>query len=427
MFIDEVVMDVQAGDGGNGCLAFRREKYIPMGGPFGGNGGKGSDIFFEVDEGLNTLIDLKLKKHIRGTRGANGEGKAKNGKNADDIIIKVPLGTVVTDEGTGLVIADLTKKGDRALIASGGRGGRGNIAFATRSNPAPNFAENGEPGEERRIKIELKLLADVGLVGLPSVGKSTLISKISASKPKIAAYHFTTLIPNLGVVKVREGKSFVVADLPGLIKGASLGEGLGDRFLKHIERTRIIAHVIDMGGTEGRNPYDDYKLIVHELEEFNPKIMEKQQIIIANKMDAILAQDNLEEFKSLVPDVKIFPISAIKNEGIKDVLEELSDMLDNIKKEPLYEEEKFESHILYKFKKEKPYSITKDKDVWVIRGDEVEKLLRMTRFSTDDAFKRFSRKLHKLGIDDELKSLGAKEGDTVRILDFEFEYVEDEM
>lgn len=426
MFIDEVVMDVVAGDGGNGCLAFRREKYIPMGGPFGGNGGKGSDIIFAVDEGLNTLIDLKLKKHIRGVKGTNGEGKAKNGKNAEDVIIKVPLGTVVTDVETGLIVADLTKKGDTALIAAGGRGGRGNMAFATRSNPAPNFAENGEPGEERKIKIELKLLADVGLVGLPSVGKSTLISKISASKPKIAAYHFTTLVPNLGVVKVREGKSFVVADLPGLIEGASLGEGLGDRFLRHIERTRIIAHVVDMSGMEGRNPYDDYQMILHELEEFNPNLLKKKQIIIANKMDMEGAKENLEEFSKKVQDIKIFPISAMNNEGLQNVLEELSSLLDSIEKEPLYEEEKFESHVLYKFKREKPYTITKDKDVWVIRGDEVEKLLRMTRFSTDDAFKRFSSKLHKMGIDDELKSMGAEEGDTVRILDFEFEYDENE-
>lgn len=424
MFIDEVTIDLCAGDGGNGCLAFRREKYIPMGGPFGGNGGKGSDIIFTVDEGLNTLIDLKLKKHIKGNKGANGEGKAKNGKNAEDIIVKVPLGTVVTDTETGLIIADLTKKGDTVTVASGGRGGRGNIAFATRSNPAPNFAENGEPGEIRRVKIELKLLADVGLVGLPSVGKSTLISKISASKPKIAAYHFTTLIPNLGVVRVREGKSFVVADLPGLIEGASLGEGLGDKFLRHIERTRVIAHVIDMGGSEGRNPYDDYMTIMHELENFNPKILEKQQIIIANKMDIEGSISHLEEFKKHITNVPIFPISAMNNEGLKEVLEKLSSMLDQIEKEPLYEEEKFESHILYKFKKEKPYTVSRDNDTWVVRGNAVEKLLRMTKFSNDDAFNRFANKLRKMGLDDTLKEMGAKTGDIVRILDFEFEYDE---
>ncbi len=426
MFIDEVIIDLYGGDGGNGCLAFRREKYISMGGPFGGNGGKGSDIIFTVDEGLNTLIDLKLKKHINGTKGANGEGKAKNGRNAEDIIVKVPLGTVVTDVETGLIIADLTKKDDSVVVAAGGRGGRGNIAFATRSNPAPNYAENGEPGEYRKVKIELKLLADVGLVGLPSVGKSTLISKISASKPKIAAYHFTTLTPNLGVVKVREGKSFVVADLPGLIEGASLGEGLGDKFLRHIERTRVIAHVIDMSGFEGRNPYDDYVMICKELENFNPKILEKEQIIIANKMDIEGAEENLKEFKEKVKNVDIYPISAMNNEGLSVVLNKLSDLLDTIEKQPLYEEEKFESHILYKFKKEKPFTITKDNDVWVIKGEQVEKLLRMTRFSTDEAFNRFASKLRKMGIDAELHELGAVEGDTVRILDFEFEYDENE-
>ena len=285
MFTDEVIVELYAGDGGNGCMAFRREKFVPMGGPFGGNGGRGSNIIFKVDEGLNTLVDLRYNRIIRGKKGTNGEGKAKNGKNAEDLIIKVPIGTVITDVETNLIIADLTKKDDEAIIAYGGRGGRGNIAFATRTNPAPSFAENGEPGEYKKVKVELKLLADVGLVGLPSVGKSTIISKISASKPKIAAYHFTTLTPNLGVVRVSDSKSFVVADLPGLIKGASLGEGLGDKFLKHIERTRIIAHVIDMSGFEGRNPYEDYLLINKELEDFNKSLLLKPQIIIANKMD----------------------------------------------------------------------------------------------------------------------------------------------
>ena len=264
MFIDEVKLDLIAGTGGDGCLAFRREKYIEMGGPYGGNGGKGSSIIFEVDEGLNTLIDLRYQKQIKGKKGENGLGKGMHGASAPDIIVKVPLGTVITDIDTNFVIADLTKKDDRVVVVQGGRGGRGNIALATRANPAPNYAENGEPGEERSVKVELKLLADVGLVGLPSVGKSTIISKISAAKPKIAAYHFTTLKPNLGVVKSKKS-SFVVADLPGLIEGASLGSGLGDQFLRHIERTRVIAHVIDMGSTEGRNPYEDYLIINKEL------------------------------------------------------------------------------------------------------------------------------------------------------------------
>lgn len=422
MFIDEVVIELMAGDGGNGCMAFRREKYIPMGGPFGGNGGKGSDIIFKVDEGLNTLIDLKVQKLIKGNKGANGEGKAKHGKNAEDIIIKVPQGTVITDVETNLIIADLTKKDEEVIVAYGGRGGRGNMAFATRLNPAPSYAENGEPGEYKKVKIELKLLADVGLVGMPSVGKSTLISKISASKPKIAAYHFTTLVPNLGVVRVRENTSFVVADLPGLIKGASLGEGLGDKFLKHIERTRVIAHIIDMSGFEGRDPYEDYITINKELENFNPELIKKPKIIIANKMDLPSSLDNLEIFRKKVSDVKIFPISAMNNDGLNVVLNELANMLEKIEKKPLYEESKFESHILYKFKKEQPFTISKDNNVWVIKGKEVEKLLKMTRFTTDEAARRFANKLRKMGIDDKLKELGVKDGDYVRILDYEFEY-----
>ena len=423
MFIDEVIMELYAGNGGNGCMAFRREKYIEMGGPFGGNGGKGSDIIFEVDEGLNTLLDLRYKRIIKGDKGQNGEGSAKQGANAKDVIVKVPLGTVITDVDTGLIIADLTKKDDKVIVAYGGRGGRGNMAFATRSNPAPSFAENGEPGEIKKVKVELKLLADVGLVGLPSVGKSTLISKISASKPKIAAYHFTTLTPNLGVVNALPGKSFTVADLPGLIKGASLGEGLGDKFLKHIERTRVIAHIVDMGCLEGRDPYEDYLTINKELENFDKSLIEKPQIIIASKMDIEGAKENLEEFKKKV-DKKVFPISAITGEGIKEVLIELSNMLDKIEKKPLYEEEKFESHILYKFKEEEPFTVENDNGTWVLKGDKIEKLYKMTRFTTDEAALRFSNKLKRMGVDDKLRELGAKDGDPIRILDIEFEYKE---
>ena len=422
MFIDEVKIELIAGSGGDGCMAFRREKYVEMGGPFGGNGGKGADIVFTVDEGLNTLVDLRYQKQIKGKKGENGQGKGMHGAKAEDIIIKVPLGTVITDLDTNLVIADLTNKDDSVVVAQGGRGGRGNIAFATKANPAPHFAENGEPGEVRNVKIELKLLADVGLVGMPSVGKSTIISQISKAKPKIAAYHFTTLKPNLGVVK-SNNSSFVVADLPGLIEGASKGDGLGDQFLKHIERTRVIAHVIDMGATEGRDPYNDYVTINNELKEFNPKILEKPQIIIANKMDMPDALENLEKFKQKV-DKEIYPIKAINNEGLKEVIEVLANMLDKIKKEPLYEEEKFESHVLYKFKEEKPFTIIRDNDTWVIKGEKVEKLLKMTKFNTDEAANRFANKLRKYGVDDELRKLGAKEGDTVRIIDFEFEYNE---
>jgi len=423
MFVDEVVLDLEAGSGGNGCMAFRREKYVEMGGPFGGNGGKGSDIVFVVDEGLNTLLDLRYKKLIRGNNGENGMGKGMHGKNAEDVIVRVPQGTVITDCDTDLVIADLIHKDDKAVIVHGGRGGRGNIALATRSNPAPSISENGEPGEIRRVKIELKLLADVGLVGMPSVGKSTLISRISAARPKIAAYHFTTLKPNLGVVGASRNRSFVVADLPGLIEGASLGEGLGDRFLRHIERTRVIAHVVDMSGFEGRNPYDDFCIINKELESFNKKIMDKPMIVIANKMDVEGASKNLEEFKKHV-DLPIYPISAMTDSDLSEVINVLADMLDKIEKQPLFEEEKFESHVLYKFEERVPFTITRDGDTWVIRGDEVEKLLKMTRFNSDEAVLRFSNKLKRMGIDDKLREMGAQEGDNVRILDFEFDYKE---
>lgn len=424
MFIDEVKVEVQAGNGGNGCLAFRREKYIEMGGPFGGNGGNGGDVVFEVDEGLNTLIDLRYSKKYRAKNGEHGQGKGMHGKNAPDLIIKVPPGTVVTDTETGFILGDLTKKGDSLIVAAGGRGGRGNMAFATRTNTAPDFCENGEPGEEKILKVELKLLADVGLVGMPSVGKSTIISKISAAKPKIAAYHFTTLSPNLGVVKTTDNRSFVVADLPGLIEGASLGEGLGDKFLKHIERTRVIAHVIDMSGFEGRDPFDDYVIINKELENFNKKIIAKPQIIIANKMDMDSSKENLENFKKkLDKDIPIYEVSAIKGEGFDQVLIVLADMLDKIEKEPLYEEERFESHVLYKFKAEQPFKVIKESEnVYVVKGEEIERIYKMTWFVTDEAFLRFSNKLRKLGIDDKLKEMGIQNGDTVKILDYEFEY-----
>ena len=422
MFIDEAVVELIAGSGGNGCLAFRREKYVAMGGPFGGNGGKGSDIIFKVDAGLNTLVDFKYKKIIKGYKGENGMGKGMHGKNAENIVIPVPAGTVVTDYDTGLIIADLTKDKEECIIAKGGRGGRGNMAFATQSNPAPHYAENGEPGEIVKVRIELKLMADVGLVGMPSVGKSTFISKISASKPKIADYPFTTLKPNLGVVKTSDNRSFVVADLPGLIEGASLGHGLGDRFLKHTQRTRVIAHIIDMSGYTN-DPYKDYITINKELENFDESLIKKPQIIIANKMDMPSSKENLKKFKEKV-DKEVYEMSAINGEGINKILLKLADMLDEIPKENLYKNENFESHVIYKFKEEKPYNITKDNDTWVISGDKIEKLLIMSRLDTDEAILRFSNKLRKMGIDDELRQLGAKDGDPIRIMDYEFEFKE---
>lgn len=423
MFVDEVLLELKAGSGGNGCMAFRREKYVEMGGPWGGNGGKGSDIIFKVDEGLSTLLDLRYKKIIKGNKGENGEGKGMHGKGAEDVIIKVPPGTIITDVETGYVIADLTEKNEQVQVVKGGRGGRGNMAFATHANPAPSYCENGEPGEERKVKVELKLLADVGLVGMPSVGKSTIISKISAAKPKIAAYHFTTLKPNLGVVKAKNKETFVVADLPGLIEGASLGEGLGDQFLKHIERTRVIAHVIDMSGFEGRDPYEDYQKINKELKNFSETLLKKPQIIIANKMDIEGSTEKLKKFKEKV-NIPIYPISAVLENNMEDIVVALADLLARLPKETLIKEEKFESHVLYKFKKEKPFTITKEGNTWVIRGKEVEKVLQMTKFVSDESVRRFTNKLKKMGIDDVLCEKGAKEGDTIRILDYEFEYKE---
>lgn len=422
MFVDEVILKVKAGNGGDGCTAFRREKYIPDGGPFGGNGGRGANIIFKTDLGLKTLLDLRYQKLIKAPKGANGEGKNKNGKGASDVVIKVPLGTTVKDMDTGLIIADLTKKDDEVIVAKGGRGGRGNTAFATPSNPAPNFSEHGEPGEERTLKVELRLLADVGFVGMPSVGKSTLLSKISASKPKIAAYHFTTLTPNLGVVKTIDNRVFVAADLPGLIKGASLGEGLGDKFLKHIQRTRVIAHILDMSGIEGRDPLEDYEIINKELKDFDPNLILKPQVVIANKMDLENAYLNLKRFKEKY-NIPVYEISAINNQGVDNVLVKIADELDKIKEEPLFNEENFESHVLYKFKKEKPFTITKDNDIYVIKGKEVEKLFRMTKF-TDEGAIRFARKLRAMGIDEKLLELGAKYGDKVQIMDLIFEFKE---
>ena len=420
MFVDEVIVEVTAGRGGDGCMAFRREKYIAMGGPFGGNGGKGADVIFRADEGLRTLIDLRYQKHVKGEAGMNGEGKGKNGKNAVNTIIKVPVGTTIKDNETGAVIGDLVKNGEEVIVSYGGRGGRGNITLATRSNPCPSYSERGEPGENRKVKVELRMLADVGLVGLPSVGKSTILSMITNANPKIASYHFTTLSPNLGVVSMND-YSYTVADLPGLIEGASEGLGLGHKFLKHIERTKVIAHIIDMSGSEGREPYDDYITIRKELETFSKKLINKPEVIIANKMDIDGAKEKLEIFKKKV-NLPVYEICAINNQGLDKVINELKELVKNTEEEVLFEPETIESHVLYKFKKEKPFTIVKDNKVFVIKGEQVEKLFKMTNFNTEEALVRFSHKLRRMGIDDELERMGIEEGDIVRILDYEFEY-----
>ncbi len=421
MFIDEAIIKVIAGSGGDGCTAFRREKYVEMGGPYGGNGGNGASIKFIVDTGLHTLIDLHYMKLIKGEKGENGLGKNKHGKGREDLIIKVPQGTIIRDMDTDLIIADLKNPEDEVIVAKGGRGGRGNTAFKTQNNPCPTFSENGEPGEVKVLKIELKLLADVGLVGLPSVGKSTFLSKVSKAKPKIADYHFTTLSPNLGVCKTKDGRSFVIADLPGLIEGASTGLGLGDKFLRHIERCKVIAHIIDMSALEGRDPYDDYITINKELEEFSPKLIKKPMIVIANKMDMPDSKKNLEEFKKKT-NLDVYEISAINSEGVDNVLIHLADMVEKVNSEPLYEENEYLSHVLYKFQEEKPYTIEKIDDHYVIHGKELEKLFKMTKFNSEEGMLRFAKKLRTMGIDDELEKMGAKEGDIVKILDFDFEY-----
>ena len=421
MFIDEVKLEVIAGSGGDGCTAFRREKYVAMGGPFGGDGGRGSNIIFKVDTGLHTLIDLRYMKRIKGKKGENGTGKNMNGKDAEDVIIKVPQGTVISDFDTNLVIADLKDKDSEFIVAKGGRGGYGNTHFKTLSNPAPNFSENGEPGEEKTLKLELKLLADVGLVGLPSVGKSTIISKVTNAKPKIADYHFTTLTPNLGVVKTRDNRSFVMADLPGLIEGASNGLGLGDKFLRHIERTKVIAHVVDMGSTEGRDPYEDFILINKELEKFSKKLIKKPMIVIANKMDMPNSKDNLEKFKKKV-DLDIYPIKAITNDGLEPVIAKLADLVENVEDIPLYDETEYLSHVLYKYEEEKPFTIEKINNEFIVKGKKVEKMFKMANFQSSEGIERFLHTLKKMGVEEELEKMGIEEGNIVKILDFSFEY-----
>ena len=419
MFVDEVVIKVIAGNGGDGCTSFRREKYIPNGGPNGGNGGKGASIIFATDPGLKTLIDLKMMKHINGNKGVNGKGSNRNGANADDIIIKVPCGTTITDINTGDVLADLTKPNEQVVIARGGRGGLGNRALATHENVAPKMSELGEPGEKVVIKCELKVLADVGLIGMPSVGKSTLINMISNANAKIGAYHFTTLNPNLGVVFAEKG-TFVMADLPGLIEGASEGIGLGHKFLKHAMRTKILAHVLDMGASEGRNPIDDYEVILKEVVNYGHDLVNKPTIVVANKMDLPDAKANLEAFKNKYPDIKVFEISALNNDGLKDLINYLAEEVSKLDEVELYNQGEIESHILFKYKNEKPFTIHRNGNIWELTGREIEKLFYMTRFTEDEAVQRFGRKLKGMGVDQALEEAGAKRGDEVKLLDYIF-------
>ena len=434
MFLDEVKIFVRSGDGGNGLVAFRREKYVPKGWPAGGDGGRGANVVFIVDEGLRTFMDYRYQKKFVAPNGENGMSKGMHGRKSKDLYLKVPPGTVIRDTDTGEVLADLVEHEQEVIVARGGRGGRGNCRFATPSNPAPEIAENGEPGEERNLTLELKLMADVGLVGFPSVGKSTLLSITSKAKPKIADYHFTTLAPNLGVVETKDHRSFVMADLPGLIEGASQGVGLGHQFLRHIERTKVIVHVIDMSATDGRDPYEDYKVINAELGEYNMRLLERPQVVVANKMDIPVASENLVEFKKRLAedgeDVDIVEISAFTRNNIDNLLYKISDILDNTDPNMLYEldteEESMENRVIYKHKpKDETFKITRDDTgAYVVSGPGIERAFLMTDFNRDASVRRFAQQMRSMGVDDALRERGCKNGDTVKILKGEFEFVE---
>ena len=426
-FIDKAKIYVQAGKGGDGVVAFRREAHVPKGGPAGGDGGRGGSIIFEATTSLSTLLDIRFRREYKARNGANGMAKKMAGASAQDLVVKVPVGTMLINDDTGAIMADLTQDKQRVVIAKGGRGGRGNARFATSRNPAPTICERGEPGESFNIICELKLLADVGLVGFPSVGKSTLLSVVSRARPEIADYHFTTIVPNLGVVQAKDGRSFVMADLPGLIEGASQGKGLGHQFLRHIERCRVIVHVIDMGASEGRDPVEDYRIINEELGQYKYRLLERPQIVIANKMDLEGAQENLERFKKEVgDDVEVFPISAITHDGLDLPLYRIADLLEQTPEFAMNDEDIQEKSVLYTYDGDEtePFTIHNlGNGVWEVTGERIEKIVSMTSFTSDDAYKRFAVKMRNIGLDEALRIAGVEDGDTVRILDFEFDWV----
>lgn len=430
MFVDQVKISLKAGDGGNGITAYRREKYVPFGGLAGGDGGKGASVVFEVDEGLRTLLDFRYQRHFKASKGENGQSSNMHGKNAEDLVLKVPPGTIIKNVETDEVLADLVEDGQRAVVAKGGRGGRGNSRFATPRNPAPDFSEKGEPGEELDVSLELKLLADVGLVGFPSVGKSTLLSIVSKAKPKIGAYHFTTIKPNLGVVSAPDQRSFVMADLPGLIEGASDGVGLGHQFLRHVERTKVIVHMIDMSGSEGREPIEDYKVINQELAAYEQRLEDRPQIVVANKMDLPESQDNLILFKEEIgEDVPVIPVSTITRDNIDQLLYAIADKLEEYKDVDFTVEEEESvgiNRVLYKHTpSQDKFTILRDDDgAYVVSGNAIERMFKMTDFNSDPAVRRFARQMRSMGIDDALRERGCKNGDIVRILGGEFEFVE---
>lgn len=425
VFVDVAKIEVKAGDGGNGMVAYRREKYVPMGGPAGGDGGRGGDVVFIVDPGLRTLMDFRYQRHFRAKAGENGRPKNQHGANAEDLLVKVPPGTVVRDAQTQDLIADLTEIGQRAVIAKGGRGGRGNVRFATAKNKAPDMAERGEPGEVKEVLLELRLIADAGLVGFPSVGKSTLLSVVSAARPKIASYHFTTLSPHLGVVSLGDERSFVLADLPGLIEGAHEGQGLGHEFLRHVERTKVLVHVVDMAATEDRDPVSDYYAILHELKEYNPLLVERKQVVVANKMDLPGAQEHLVLFQQKVKDVEIYPISAITRDGIDVLMHRIAELLDQIQVEESNKMDFAEAEVVYRARGPRlTFTIDRDGNVFVVESAELDKLVAMTNFDQYDAVKRFQTILRRSGVDDALRAAGAKDGDVIRVGDMEFDFVE---
>lgn len=437
-FVDQAQVEVKAGKGGDGIVSFRHEKFVSMGGPFGGDGGRGGSIYLKVDEGLRTLMDFRYNRHFKAQPGGNGGTKGMTGASAEDRYIKVPQGTTVIDADTGVVLGDMLENGQELLVAKGGRAGRGNMRFATPANPAPEISENGEPGEVRNIKLELKVLADVGLVGFPSAGKSTLLSVVSNAKPKIAAYHFTTLSPNIGMVRLDDGRDFVMADLPGLIEGAAQGIGLGFQFLRHVERTRVILHLVDMSGVEGTDPYDNYRKILKELEEYDATILQRPQIVVASKMDMPDSADNLATFKKqveadsgLAEVPQIVPISSITQDNVQNLMRMTADVLATAPDSASYrpEVEVPADATVYEFQEEKhDFDVAWDDDVqaWILSGAELEKLYKMTNIQREESLMRFARQLRHMGVDDGLRAAGAKDGDDVRIInsDFIFEFSE---
>ncbi len=424
MFIDYAKIVIGSGKGGNGAITFRREKYIANGGPDGGDGGKGGSVYFRVDLGLNTLVDFKYKKKYLAQDGEAGSGNRKTGKSGEDLYIDVPQGTVIRDEETGKVIADLSEEGQVECILRGGKGGKGNVHFATPTRQVPNFAETGEPGLEKTVILELKLIADVGLVGYPNVGKSTLLSRMTTAKPKIANYHFTTIEPNLGVVKLDNGASFVMADIPGLIEGASEGVGLGLKFLRHVERTRILLHVVDIAGTEGRDPVDDFNKINYELSKYSEKLASKIQVVAANKIDVMQDEKDFERLQKVVEEkgYEIFKISAATGEGLTELFSRIAELLNEIPKEELEEVDKT---VYYRFEdEEEGFTVKRDGDDYIVTGKEIENIMRRINFSDPESLAYFHLMLKKSGIDAELKRQGIQEGDIVKIFDWEFEYEE---